>query len=139
MPNELTIKSCPYCGSENCSLLVFTHPDWSVSHYVNCGGCHASGPENKLREKAVEQWNSVYRGPRWTTNPPSQEGWYFLRDAWASGKWRNHGLVRVYWDEETEALQIRGWGRTIGGVSNWGHHQQLYDPEWAGPIPLPIE
>lgn len=133
------LKICPYCGSAHCLLLDFMHPDGGVRYYATCEVCHASGPESGRREEAVEQWNSLPRKLRWTTKPPSQEGWYFLREAWASGKWRNHGLVFVYFDKETETLQIRGWGRSIVGVASWGHPQQKRKPEWAGPIPMPQE
>lgn len=50
------IKPCPFCGSDYLSA-----PEWSNKSYVQCGKCHAHGPDGKDREEAIERWNSAPR------------------------------------------------------------------------------
>jgi len=73
----------------------------------------------------------------WTTEPPKVAGWYFLREQGKTIPWRNHGVVSVYFDEKTQLLQIRGFGRSTGGARNYGFAG--YATQWAGPIPEPKE
>lgn len=72
----------------------------------------------------------------WQPSPPTSVGWYFLREQWASKKWKPYEIVRIYQDKETEVLQIKG-RRVHGGVSNYGTDE--YKTEWAGPISEPKE
>lgn len=139
MPDELIIMPCPSCGSDYNLLLDCFYPERGPRYYVTCEICRTNGPECESKAWAIKTWNNMPRKLRWTTEPPAQAGWYFLREVLASGKWRNYGPVSVYWDQDTNALQIRGWGRTTDGVTNCGHYAQTRKPEWAGPIPLPQE
>ena len=50
------IKPCPFCGSDDLSV-----PEWSNKSYVQCGKCHAHGPDGKDREEAIERWNAAPR------------------------------------------------------------------------------
>ena len=50
------IKPCPFCGSDDLSVLGSINKS-----YVRCGKCYAYGPDGKDNEEAIERWNAAPR------------------------------------------------------------------------------
>lgn len=50
------IKPCPFCGSNDLSVL-----ELSNKSYVRCGKCYVYGPDGKDKEEAIERWDSALR------------------------------------------------------------------------------
>ena len=69
------LKPCPACGGTD--LIIYGKG--SEKHYVRCHGCDMQGPEIYGRDKAAAAWNALHRTPEWTSEPPTQPGWYFTR------------------------------------------------------------
>lgn len=51
--SEITLKPCPFCGSEK--LKVKSSGRWG--YFVACE-CHAVGPNFSSREGAIDAWNT---------------------------------------------------------------------------------
>ena len=129
MPEVILPCPNPKCGSK----FVMTDTSPSGADIVKCCTCFMHGPYSDTEESAIAAWNALPRALTWTHEPPKVAGWYFIREKWASGKWRNHGVMKIYADE-SGILQVRGWGETSGGVVKYGN-----DFEWAGPIAPPVD
>ena len=53
----MTIKPCPFCGSDSTDLIRIPFPN--PEYYVYCGECFAQGSEKDTEEKAIEIWNKT--------------------------------------------------------------------------------
>ena len=105
------LKPCPVCGSEA-----------YITRLVGCfrvicknENCQIIGPKSESRGVAFFEWNALPRPLRWTKEPPTEPGYYWLRQT------STKGLVQI----------IRACGEEL--QYNWE------DAEWAGPIQEPVE
>lgn len=121
--SDIQLKPCPYCQSDNvgveCSRGVAD--DGMIRHfyYGFCGDCHMAGHdvsneegEGIAEEQAAEEWNAMPRPLQWTSEPPTEPGWYWQRR-----------------DKEDTPLPVR--------VENVGDCPTA--AQWAGPIHEPLE
>ena len=84
---------------------------------VQCTNCEASSGLYGSKEQARAAWNRrVAEKPKWTTETPTEEGWYWHKDAHNKPKMVYHKLGRVcflsdscvfgqayeYWAEDIE-------------------------------------
>jgi len=87
-PNRPELLPCPFCGGE--AILVDDTPDNDTTpyFYIRCVNYCASTkiPEEYCRlQIAVDSWNSrVPAAPQWTTEPPQEEGWYWVANMQSS-------------------------------------------------------
>lgn len=63
--------------------------------------------------------------PRWTTERPATEGWYWRR---------NQGFAQIVKIKPWPRTQLLGWAGDC-----WVWLGDDTDAEWAGPLPLPTE
>lgn len=120
------LRSCPHCGSFN----VGYEP---VAERIYCEDCDTSGPSFcGGDEEAAEAWNSLPRHLRWTTDTPTEPGWYWNRVA---GK--ESLPMRLYYDSDGEyCYQVAGLPDDCWLVSDLADEVGC---EWAGPISEPTE
>lgn len=104
------LKPCPYCGSEDVHVFGMTG-----ECCVMCFDCLMKGPRKKSKRNITAAWNALPRPLRWMKEPPTEPGWYWLRQA------STKGLVQI----------VRACGEEL--PYNWE------DAEWAGPIQEPVE
>lgn len=55
-------KSCPFCGTARITIYR-SRPDEKEQWWACCDGCAATGPWQKFRSAAMEQWNLRHRKP----------------------------------------------------------------------------
>lgn len=109
--SDIELKPCPNCGS-NAEMWI---EDACV--YAVCMECDMHGPAYLVKianteKTAAEAWNSLPRHLRWTTETPTEPGWYWQRR-----------------DKEDTPLPVR--------VENVGDCPTA--AQWAGPIHEPLE
>ena len=67
------LKPCPFCGGKAslwCEKLKPSYYGWLVV----CFSCHI----NKTQEEVIAAWNRR-ASPSWSTEPPAEEGFYWVR------------------------------------------------------------
>ena len=70
------LKPCPHCGGNKCSARI----DFlNGGFYVGCPDCGMRGPNLSVKVLAIIAWNDIPRNLKWTSEPPTQPGWYFTR------------------------------------------------------------
>ena len=52
----LQIEPCPFCGGHHLHLVLH-----SLTYSVTCQTCRCRGPQHKIQEQAVMQWNETSR------------------------------------------------------------------------------
>ena len=128
--SDIKLKPCPYCGSDNIAVQMSRYRGEAASYYYAlCGNCKMAGPEVSneegegiAEEQAAAAWNSLPRLLHWTTETPTEPGWYWCR---SNVQPKDAAIVLVRdgafeLDEELiEAASLRF--------------------QWAGPIPEPQE
>ena len=128
---------CPRCGklkrlSVKQMSKMLNPREWEAGWEVQCGNCYMSSGIAQTKEKAVEVWNALPRHLCWTTETPTEPGWYWNRVA---GK--ETLPVRLYYDSNgTLCYQVAGLPYEC-----WLAEALADEPgcEWAGPIPEPQE
>ena len=105
------LKPCPYCNGQ----AEMGYGD--ACYFVYCTHCNTCGAGEvdsgaDAEEQAAEAWNALPRRPQWTTEPPTEPGWYWQRR-----------------DKEDTPLPVR-----VEDISDLPANAQ-----WAGPIPEPQE
>ena len=50
-PKPITLKPCPFCGSDRVQLLTF------YDSFVRCCVCLANSPPARRQDTAVRRWN----------------------------------------------------------------------------------
>lgn len=57
--SKLTLKPCPFCGSDDLDLMETCSGIGGLSgeYYVTCWSCYAEGGKEKTRKKAKQGWN----------------------------------------------------------------------------------
>lgn len=109
------------------------------THYVRCHTCYMQGPEKYGKNNAAKAWNAIPRTPKWTSEPPTQPGWYFTR------RNRPGKPLRVMYVKEEKRYDHRvGEERKFMTMaetrSETGYiieELNQDDRQWAGPIPQP--
>lgn len=130
------LKSCPYCGREDCSDSAVggaKQERWWGN--IFCRGCNMNGPDigpedtfSAWFEKAAEVWNSLPRYLQWTTEKPTEPGWY----------WRKQGYCEPIIVKVTD----RNFGRSEKCLAVDGETREYFltcNAQWAGPISKPME
>lgn len=130
------LKPCPHCGSTDLQV------DWNSvyeCHFVRCYNCHMQGPEIYGRAKAAKAWNAIPRTPEWTSEPPTQPGWYFTRRN-RPGKPLRVVYVKKekrYDPREKEERKFMTMAETMSAEGYIIEELNQDDRQWAGPIPDP--
>ena len=120
--SDIRLKPCPVCGDFNVEYDV-------VDCRVYCCDCGTSGPHYcDGEEAAAEAWNKLPRLLRWTTEPPTEPGWYFSRV--------NSIVNVVLLGGSPEGLCVLD-GEKLCPINGFSHSNRRV--EWAGPIPEPTE
>lgn len=128
--SDITLKPCPYCQSDNVCISISPEmQDGRRFYYGFCYDCTMATPEVSneegegiAEEQAAAAWNALPRRLRWTTDLPTELGWYWCR---SNVQPKDAAIVFVKdgafeLDEELiEAASLRF--------------------QWAGPIPEPQE
>lgn len=121
------IKTCPYCGGR-----AETHCE-NGAFYVGCIDCFMRGPEilevrDEAEKDAIAVWNKLPRHLQWTTETPTEPGWYFSK--------ANSIVNVVLLGSSPEGLCVLDGEKfcLINGFSHGGR-----TVEWAGPIIEPQE
>ncbi len=105
------LKPCPHCGGTDLQIV-----ETDMTCCIRCctKGCWLEGPTKEWKASAIEAWNALPSPMRWTKEPPTEPGWYWLRQA------STKGLVQI----------VRACVEEL--PYNWE------DAEWAGPIQEPV-
>lgn len=138
MPNNSSqLKSCPHCG--NSLYVSIEYSGIYEKFFVRCPKCRMSGPLVEDKHAAAEAWNSLPRTPKWTSESPTQPGWYFTR--------RNRPgkpLRVVYVKEEKrydhrvkEERKVMTMSETRSAEGYIIEELNQDDRQWAGPINMP--
>lgn len=108
----IELKPCPACGGTDLQIV-----ETDMTCCIRCctKGCWLEGPTKEWKASAIEAWNALPRTLRWTKEPPTEPGWYWLRQA------NTKDLVQI----------VRACGEEL--PYNWEN------AEWAGPIQEPVE
>lgn len=122
------LAPCPYCGNPDIARLGET-PDalW-------CPKCCTQGPRDHWKGSSlsdIDAWNVLPRRLRWTSEKPTESGYYWYR------RDGGHGIAGVYAIDGVLRIYIRtsgSWGNTFDEFYDGYEHV-----EWAGPIPKPQE
>lgn len=109
MSKEIELKACPYCGEE--PIVLWT--DGNMVCRVECTWCEVRGPAATVESKAVDGWNALPRALVWSSEPPSEPGFWW---------WELCGHRGVDLIQDPEKRVVRD-----------------YRAKWAGPIPEPKE
>ena len=117
-----TLRGCPHCGPR-------TEVDVNSIQLV-CLSCGLHGPvtagQGEDCTAAIAAWNSLPRHPQWTTEPPTEPGWY----------WRQQGHCIPTIVKVTD----RNFGRGEKCLAVDGETREYFltcNAQWAGPIPEP--
>lgn len=51
------LKPCPFCGSEDISVIDWSTDDENPSYCGWCSLCNTEGPINESKDEAAEAWN----------------------------------------------------------------------------------
>lgn len=82
--DSFQLKPCPACGA---SVRITGGDEWYNRHefWICCEnkecGCVRVGDTE--REECIRRWNALPRALNWTKEPPTKEGWYWLK--WPGG------------------------------------------------------
>ena len=132
------LKPCPHCGGNKCSARI----DFlNGGFYVGCPDCGMRGPNLSVKVLAIIAWNDIPRNLKWTSEPPTQPGWYFTR--------RNRPgkpLRVVYVKKEKrydhrvkEERKVMTMAETRSAEGYIIEELNQDDRQWAGPITNPKE
>ena len=123
--SDTELKPCPKCGST--SVKHFVYDD---GYGVFCRRCQFELYPHKLEKVAAEEWNAMPRPLQWTSEPPTEPGWYWYRlnerDNISITYVDVYGTVITYYPN----LCPDGWSR---------QNLKNIHGQWAGPIPEPME
>ena len=125
------LRSCHNCGGGKVSVRekMFCN---APRYYVYCSTCGLCGPALLTTAATTKAWNTLQGSLHWTTETPTEEGWYWNRVA---GK--ETIPVRLYYDSNGEyCYQVAGLPDECWLV------ESLTDEvgcAWAGPILEPQE
>lgn len=108
------LKPCPACGKP---VELEGGQSWHDQHcfLIKCYECGCSRVSDTDKDECVRRWNAMPRHLRWTQEPPTEPGYYWLRQA------STKGLVQI----------VRACGEEL--PYSWE------DAEWAGPIQEPVK
>lgn len=113
--SEEKMLPCPFCGADADYRHVNLHQGGEPLNAVFCLECRMRGPRATDEGRAIHGWNALPRALRWTKEPPTKPGFYWVR----------------FDKEEVRMLEFRRHElKTIQKITEW---------EWAGPIPEPKE
>lgn len=131
------LKPCPHCGGVN--LKIIFNP-FEERNFVYCCDCLMRGPEKcGNKDRASKAWNAIPRTPKWTSEPPTQPGWYFTR------RNRPGKPLRVMYVKEEkrydhrvkEERKFMTMAETRSAEGYIIEELNQDDRQWAGPIPSP--
>lgn len=128
------LKPCPYCGE---NTLVPRYDGGRC--FVICLSCEMRGPAESKMNDAKYAWNAIPRTPEWTSEPPTQTGWYFTR------RNRPGKPLRVMYVKEEkrydhrvkEERKVMTMAETRSETGYIIEELNQDDRQWAGPIPDP--
>ena len=71
------LRPCPFCGSEKIQVIV----EVDNCSRLQCNECGINTRNFLTSTKASHRWNRrVAEEPKWTKSPPTEEGWYWLKN-----------------------------------------------------------
>lgn len=114
------LKPCPSCG------YAPVHCGGTTGTKVDCYNCGMSGPRHENPSVSKAAWNYLPRHLQWTTETPTEPGWYFIR---------YKGKVTICYATYPKGSSHMTY-LVIGSPDAWSSE---YADEWAGPIPEPEE
>lgn len=131
--SDITLKTCPYCGGR-----AETHCE-NGAFYVACIDCFMRGPEilevrAEAEKDAIAVWNKLPRHLQWTTELPTEPGWYW----WRPEKNIVPHMVYVVWESTMRSVQ-KDRMFVLYPHSDVEFAVDERPGEWAGPIPEPQE
>ena len=93
--SDIKLKPCPHCGDFNVEYDA-------LDDRVYCCDCGTSGPHYcDGEEAAAEAWNALPRHLQWTTETPTEPGWYW----WRPEKNIVPHMVYVVWESTMRSVQ----------------------------------
>ena len=124
--SDIKLKPCPYCNGKADKWI-----EDACVYYV-CTYCNLRGPDffvekANSEEQAAAAWNALPRHLRWTTDTPTEPGWYFVR---------YKGKVTICRADYPKGSPYMTY-RVVGSPGAWMMDE--HSDEWAGPIPEPQE
>lgn len=119
--SDIKLKPCPACNGQ--AEMGYE----SACFYVYCTHCNTCGATEMdispdAKEQAAEAWNALPRRLQWTTETPTENGWYIFQER------RNRRLCCVI------DGKVTGFAFGLCKVEDLRGRGQ-----WAGPIPEPQE
>ena len=120
------LKPCPACGAP---VNIAGGDEWHNQHefWICCEnkecGCVRVGDTE--REECIRRWNDLPRALNWMKEPPTKEGFYWLRNKQVVS------VVEVWIDSRGEIV-VFSPGDEVEKES-W----EIPDAEWAGPLLKP--
>ena len=110
---------CPFCGSKSLGWLSDAR-----ACYLSCVQCRAKGPREDTDGGAVARWNTRYLrtaesvlSPQWTTEPPKEDGYYWVRDS--RDRYNGPEIAELRFHNGTPYIFCAG---DEGGISTEGIH-----------------
>ena len=70
------LKPCPFCGSDQ--VFVWKRPEAIPRYFVICPECERDINGESTQQQAIAAWNRR-ASPSWSTECPTEEGWYAVR------------------------------------------------------------
>lgn len=140
--SDITLKPCPYCQSDNVCISISPEmQDGRRFYYGFCYDCTMVTPEVSneegegiAEEQAAEAWNSLPRHLHWTTETPTEPGWYW----WRPEKNIVPHMVYVVWESTMRSVQ-KDRMFVLYPHSDVEFAVDERPGQWAGPIPEPEE
>lgn len=88
------LEPCPNLECPGSEPVIDQHPQILTSKAVRviCLGCQTCGPLRNTESEARRLWNLLPRAPRWTSEPPTAPGWYWMKTSEDSG----HAMMIEY-------------------------------------------
>ena len=134
--SDIKLKPCPLCQSIHVCIMQTSEQDVdSQKYYGFCYNCCAEAGLGDTEEQAAAAWNALPRALHWTTETPTEPGWYWWRKS-PSG-YTEIKRVSCYFSKGKKALVIRSnKSNTLTGYRN--KNIRFVGGEWAGPILAPL-
>jgi len=116
MSEELKLEPCPFCGNKRISVVEPVSETGkcfgtkSRVIHIFCNDCKIPGVLGSLERKdeAFAAWNRRAE-PQWTTETPTEPGWYWMKHTLSehlgSVRWLIY-LYRSAWDGELDAICV---------------------------------
>ena len=124
--SDIKLKPCPSCGHRQPALLGY-----GDTYYVECVHCYLCGPRFDYDKDAAAAWNALPRHLRWTSETPTEPGWYWYRRTDGGGR----SVVMLYNAYLDGRMCVYRYPEKPVPAKNFCNG----DVEWAGPIPEPQE